>query len=630
MPFKSVADRYANQYGVDPTLFRSLVNQESRWDPNAKSPVGALGLGQVMPDTARQPGFGVSPLTNPLDPEDNLRFSAQYMSALQNRYPGDINRALAAYNWGVGNADKWDGDLGSLPTETRDYVQKIAGGGNPAGANSFGPVQGTSFTPSTSYDSGAFSGMIDQQFPAPPQDEPSAMGRWLNDKAPWLTNDRAESLLALGTGILSGDDWASGLAAAGQNMAGVLSQRKQNERQDIKDRQAAHMEAARAERDHAFRMEQTQFTNGLSSAALGQRRTPAGPVQMPDGSIRGDLFYTADGRIVDSGGQELPPEIASQIVQVTRSNAGGDKAMPGPANMVKMREDLETGRNNIQSIHSILEYLDGDPTMGAGRLWQDLQSMQKTIRGVDLNDPEVQRKVAQGDIESLIGGFRLQVVGPGVMTEQDALRVLAAIGGDLNGYLQHPDVLRERLGILLERSVNSYRSLHGQYSGQRQAWPQLQWFDHEAPFDADGNIIPRGKRGPGHDAPATFTNQGSASSGTQASPVGSGLSNEEWKALPQATRDRVSRALSDQQPSAPALDSSNSVPHSTPLHVPPDGTAYTRQQWQSLSLDTRRQIWSDHLTANAPPPALSQPAGALSDPPEEAPKRKGWFSWGSN
>ena len=108
-------------------LIESVIWQESRGNPNAVSPVGARGLMQIMPDTARQPGFGIQPL-NPdqlFDPVANRRFGEQYLSKMMERYNGDTRKALAAYNWGPGNADKWDGDLQRLPDETRKYITNI-------------------------------------------------------------------------------------------------------------------------------------------------------------------------------------------------------------------------------------------------------------------------------------------------------------------------------------------------------------------------------------------------------------------------------------------------------------------------------------------------------------------------
>jgi len=122
------AAQYARQYGVNPDLFARVIQQESAWNPRAKSPAGAYGLTQIMPATARSPGFGVQPVRNIEDTDEQLRFGAEYLSAMLSRYGGDQNRALAAYNWGAGNADRWDGNIASLPQETRGYLANITGG----------------------------------------------------------------------------------------------------------------------------------------------------------------------------------------------------------------------------------------------------------------------------------------------------------------------------------------------------------------------------------------------------------------------------------------------------------------------------------------------------------------------
>jgi hypothetical protein len=81
-----------------------------------------------MPDTARKPGYGVDPLLDPLNAEDNVRFGADYLAAMRDKYGGDWERALAAYNWGPGNADNWSGDMDDLPAETRGYISNIFAG----------------------------------------------------------------------------------------------------------------------------------------------------------------------------------------------------------------------------------------------------------------------------------------------------------------------------------------------------------------------------------------------------------------------------------------------------------------------------------------------------------------------
>jgi hypothetical protein len=99
--------------------------EESRDGKYLVSPVGALGPYQVMPDTARAPGFGVRPLSDPMNEDESRRFASDYLNAMLKRYDGDVRKALAAYNWGPGKADKWDGRDESLPAETRKYVNAI-------------------------------------------------------------------------------------------------------------------------------------------------------------------------------------------------------------------------------------------------------------------------------------------------------------------------------------------------------------------------------------------------------------------------------------------------------------------------------------------------------------------------
>jgi soluble lytic murein transglycosylase-like protein len=116
------------QYSGDP-LVRSVILQESGGDPNAVSPKGAEGLMQIMPNTAKKPGFGVKPLKDAFDPQENVRFGTDYLYALKNRY-GNTRDALIAYNWGVGNTDKWlksGAAVDKLPKETRNYFSSVMG-----------------------------------------------------------------------------------------------------------------------------------------------------------------------------------------------------------------------------------------------------------------------------------------------------------------------------------------------------------------------------------------------------------------------------------------------------------------------------------------------------------------------
>ena len=107
----------AAKYDLSPMLIEALVWQESRWRTGAVSPVGARGLAQLMPGTARQMGV------NPNDPHANLEGGARYLRAQLDAFGGDIEKALAAYNAGPGRVQA----AGGIPRirETQNYVASI-------------------------------------------------------------------------------------------------------------------------------------------------------------------------------------------------------------------------------------------------------------------------------------------------------------------------------------------------------------------------------------------------------------------------------------------------------------------------------------------------------------------------
>jgi hypothetical protein len=115
----ALIEHYGEYYQVDPVLVRLIIEQESAFDPLAFSPAGAMGLMQLMPDTAWL--LGVS---DPFDPEQNIEAGVRYFAQQMDRF-GSLELALAAYNAGPGAVESWGG-VPPYP-ETVNYVNSIMG-----------------------------------------------------------------------------------------------------------------------------------------------------------------------------------------------------------------------------------------------------------------------------------------------------------------------------------------------------------------------------------------------------------------------------------------------------------------------------------------------------------------------
>jgi peptidoglycan lytic transglycosylase len=128
--YTSIVDGHAAHYRLDPALLAAVIEAESKFDASAHSNAGAVGLMQLTPSTAKGiaqytggHNFQVSDLTNP---EINVRYGAWYLRHLLDRYHQDERLALAAYNAGEDNVDRWEREhVGIQFDETRSYVDKV-------------------------------------------------------------------------------------------------------------------------------------------------------------------------------------------------------------------------------------------------------------------------------------------------------------------------------------------------------------------------------------------------------------------------------------------------------------------------------------------------------------------------
>lgn len=129
--YDALIQQAARDQGVDPALLKGLVQAESGFDPSSVSSVGAQGLAQLMPDTAK--GLGV---TNPFDPLQNLEGGARFLAGALKRFGGNEQLALAAYNAGPGAVERY----GGIPpyAETQAYVPRVLGYANEYRAQGFG------------------------------------------------------------------------------------------------------------------------------------------------------------------------------------------------------------------------------------------------------------------------------------------------------------------------------------------------------------------------------------------------------------------------------------------------------------------------------------------------------------
>ncbi len=129
LEYQQIVRGHARNYDLDPALLAAVIYQESKFKAGARSRSGAIGLMQLLPDTAKgialHTGGSKFRVQDLYDPEINVRYGAWYLRHLLSKY-GDELTALAAYNAGQNNVDRWRSEgVGIQFSETRHYVERV-------------------------------------------------------------------------------------------------------------------------------------------------------------------------------------------------------------------------------------------------------------------------------------------------------------------------------------------------------------------------------------------------------------------------------------------------------------------------------------------------------------------------
>jgi hypothetical protein len=178
-----------------------------------------------------------------------------------------------------------------------------------------------------------------------------------------------------------------------------------------------------------------------------------------DGSIY-NAYQTDSGIVVDVNGKDKPfrnnmfgGELPAEISTVGNL---GDTNISGNA-FIKIKSDLETTENQLQKIARYMENVDTAP-QGMEKLATQFNTYIKTILADnDLNPQELKQAIIAGEFQGLIGANRVEVVGGGVMTEQDAARIMLALGGDPANIATNPDVVIGLMSNIFAEKYNTYK-----------------------------------------------------------------------------------------------------------------------------------------------------------------------------
>jgi hypothetical protein len=220
-------------------------------------------------------------------------------------------------------------------------------------------------------------------------------------------------------------------------------------------------------------LRQAQETYRAAIDGIGQndRYRRSGPMSTKDGQYLGEgVFDTRTGKagLMGADGKvgDLPP--GAEPITAT----GLQKSIPDQKAFRSLKGELTDAEISLKNMDRYIKSV-GDAGQGVQRLADKFTAGMKTLVGQGLNPQEIATKMAQGQLQGLLGANRTNVVGGGVMTEQDALRIIQRLGGDFNA-LSNPEIVKQAIGQVYsdrykqyEDSFNFYNAAVGDYYGSR-------------------------------------------------------------------------------------------------------------------------------------------------------------------
>jgi len=204
--------------------------------------------------------------------------------------------------------------------------------------------------------------------------------------------------------------------------------------------------------------EYAEFMKNGGKFGSGDRYQSKGSYKLSDGTIIGELnFDKQTGEyFYGTGDDRTVVDIASaQPLTDSYFNIG----VPNTSQFQKLRTQVKDDQTSLKRYQSYLQNID-DAGVGLERLGDQMSTYFKTLFSTNakpygLTESELALKIAQGELQGLIGRSRIETVGGGVMTEQDALRIITNLGGNVD-YLQNPEVVRAQISRLFEDKYSGY------------------------------------------------------------------------------------------------------------------------------------------------------------------------------